>query len=252
MHRRGTPSTGPGRAERWVREAERWPPWRAEPTTAGLSTRNGTADVSTDRLAGLSAGPRGPAASGLARGRDVGQRGGLEEAAVNETIVTVVGNVAQEPKMRVTSGGVRVVSFRLASTERRYNRDINSWRDGDTTFYTVSCWRAMAENVFASLRTGQPVVVHGRLRHRSYEKDGQRRAVLEIEAYALGHDLSRGISTFTKVTPTSAADRESVSELDDEPFDPVTGELLEDRPTGDGFGPDEGPADPGGREESAA
>lgn len=167
---------------------------------------------------------------------------------MNETIVTVVGNVAQEPKMRVTSGGARVVSFRLASTERRYNRDIKAWRDGDTTFYTVSCWRAMAENVFGSVQTGQPVLVHGRLRNRSYEKEGQRRTVLEIEAYSLGHDLARGVARFTKVVPSTAADRESVSELDDdEPFDPVTGELLDGRPMTDGF-----PAEPDAAGEAAA
>lgn len=182
---------------------------------------------------------------------------------MNETIVTVVGNVAQDPKMRVTAGGARVVSFRLASTERRYNRDIKAWRDGDTTFYTVSCWRAMAENVFGSVQTGQPVLVHGRLRNRSYEKEGQRRTVLEIEAYSLGHDLARGVTRFTKVVPSAPADRESVSDLDDdERFDAVTGELPDGRPVSDGFPTEEeAAADPsaepdaveeaGGRESAA-
>ena len=119
---------------------------------------------------------------------------------MNETVITVVGNVAQEPRLRVTTNGTRVVSFRLASTERRFDRGLGSWRDGDTIFYTVTCWRNVAENLMDSVEKGQPLVVHGRLRDGSYEKDGHKHAVFEIDAYALGHDISRGVSRFTKAT----------------------------------------------------
>ena len=145
---------------------------------------------------------------------------------MNESVLTVIGHVAQEPKLRVLTSGARVVSFRLASTERRYNRGLGGWRDGDTIFYTVTCWRTQAENVFDSVKVGQPMVVHGRLRDASYEKDGQRRAVFEIEAYALGHDLSRGVTSFTKAAPPSGQ-REVV--LDDDEVEQVdlrTGELI--------------------------
>ncbi len=157
---------------------------------------------------------------------------------MNETLVTVAGNVAGEPRMRVTSGGVRVASFRLASTERRYNKDLGAWRDGDTVYYTVTCWRTMAENAFTSVQKGQPVVVHGRLHVSSYEKDGQTRTAVEIEARALGHDLSWGVSTFTKAGPATNADRQVVGEIaseldDDQPVDPETGELLDGDPTQD-------------------
>jgi len=166
---------------------------------------------------------------------------GDQEADVNETLVTVAGNVAGEPRLRVTSGGVRVASFRLASTERRYNKELGAWRDGDTVYYTVTCWRTMAENAFSSVQKGQPVVVHGRLHVSSYEKEGQTRTAVEIEARSLGHDLSWGVSTFTKAGPSTNADRQVVgeiaSELDDDQFDPTTGELLD----ADG-GPDPDPA----------
>ncbi|MCY7372290.1 MAG: single-stranded DNA-binding protein [Spirochaetaceae bacterium] len=119
---------------------------------------------------------------------------------MNETVITVVGNVAREPNLRVTTNGTRVVSFRLASTERRYDRALGGWRDGETIFYTVTCWRNVAENLMDSVEKGQPMVVHGRLRDGTYEKDGQRHAVFEIEAYALGHDISRGVSKFTKAS----------------------------------------------------
>ena len=111
---------------------------------------------------------------------------------MNETLVTVAGNVAAEPRMRVTAAGVRVASFRLASTERRYNKELQAWRDGDTVYYTVTCWRSMAENAAESVQKGQPMIVHGRLRVSSYEKDGQTRTSVEIEARSLGHDITLG------------------------------------------------------------
>ena len=153
---------------------------------------------------------------------------------MNETLVTVAGNVAGEPRMRVTAGGVRVASFRLASTERRYNKELGSWRDGDTVYYTVTCWRTLAENAFESVSKGQPVLVHGRLHVSSYEKDGETRTSVDIEARSLGHDLSWGVSKFTKAAAGSGSDRqlagEIASDLDDdesrEPFDAETGELI--------------------------
>ena len=153
---------------------------------------------------------------------------------MNETMVTLVGHVATEPALRITTGGARVTSFRLASTERRFDKGVNDWRDAYTTFFTVTTWRTMAENVCTSVKKGQPVVVHGRLRDSSYEaKDGQWRTVLEVEAFALGHDLSRGISTFTKGALASSVNivRE-LEELGD--VDLVTGEIRE-TPTGDSF-----------------
>jgi single-strand DNA-binding protein len=153
---------------------------------------------------------------------------------MNETMVTLVGHVATEPALRITTGGARVTSFRLASTERRFDKGVNDWRDAYTTFFTVTTWRTMAENVCTSVKKGQPVVVHGRLRDSSYEaKDGQWRTVLEVEAFALGHDLTRGISTFTKGALASSVNivRE-LEELGD--VDLVTGEIRE-APANDGI-----------------
>jgi single-strand DNA-binding protein len=153
---------------------------------------------------------------------------------MNETMVTLVGHVATEPALRITTGGARVTSFRLASTERRFDKGVNDWRDAYTTFFTVTTWRTMAENVATSVNKGQPVVVHGRLRDSSYEaKDGQWRTVLEVEAFALGHDLSRGVAAFTK--GSSAASINIVRELEEfGDVDLVTGELREP-PADDGF-----------------
>ena len=120
---------------------------------------------------------------------------------MKETLVTVVGNVVTDPTLRVTSGGAKVTRFRLASTERRFDKAAGGWRDGDTIFWWVSCWRQAAENVADSLVKGQPVVVHGRLRENRYEVEGQPRTSLEIDASTVGHDLSRGVTRFRKVAP---------------------------------------------------
>jgi len=158
---------------------------------------------------------------------------------MNETMVTLVGHVATEPALRMTSGGARVASFRLASTERRFDRGAGGWRDGNTTFFTVTAWRNMAENVCGSVEKGQPVVVHGRLKDASYDtKDGQHRTVLEVEAFALGHDLRRGVARFTKSVVSASSETNVVRELEELEelersggVDHLTGEVF-DRPGG--------------------
>lgn len=133
---------------------------------------------------------------------------------MNDTTVTVMGNVALEPRMRVTSGGARVTSFRLAVNERRFIKELNTWRDGETMWFTVSAWRTLAENVHDSVFKGQPVVVHGRLRVRIYDdKEGQQRTSVEIDAISVGHDLTRGTSAFQKMPPGLSVERQMAAEL---------------------------------------
>jgi single-strand DNA-binding protein len=119
---------------------------------------------------------------------------------MNETTVTLVGNVATEVKYRETASGIPSASFRLASTARRWDRERGLWVDAGTSFYTVWAWRWLAGNVSTSIGVGDPVVVHGRMRIREWEKDGQRYTTVEIDATALGHDLSRGTSVFRRAS----------------------------------------------------
>jgi single-strand DNA-binding protein len=119
---------------------------------------------------------------------------------MNDTYITIVGNVVDDPRSRTTGSGVPVASFRIASTSRRKNHETGSWEDNEKLFATVTCWRAMAQNVAASLHKGQPVVVTGRFYAREYIKDEVSRMSYELDAFAVGHDLARGTSQFTKVT----------------------------------------------------
>jgi len=134
---------------------------------------------------------------------------------VNDTILTIVGNVVDVPNRRVLDSGSSVTTFRVASSARRFDKERGQWVDGDSVFARVTCWRQLGDNVFRSLVKGDPVVLTGRFFTRSYEKDGQRRSSYELEATAVGHDLTRGTSAFhrTVVAPSPAYE---VVEVDDE------------------------------------
>lgn len=110
---------------------------------------------------------------------------------MNETTVTLVGNVATAVEYRDTATG-GVARFRFAVTARRWDRERGLWSDGHTSFYTVSAWRSLGANLAASVSVGEPLVVHGRLRVREDERDGQRKTFVDVAAVAVGHDLSRG------------------------------------------------------------
>ena len=129
-----------------------------------------------------------------------------------ENITTVIGNVASEVRTRITANGHTAASFRVASTTRRYDRSKGGWADTDTNFYTVQCWRQMADNVRRSLSTGEPVIVHGRLKQREWEDEGGRGVSNEIEAYAVGHDMNKGTSSFVRV---KAQDSQPTEERND-------------------------------------
>jgi single-strand DNA-binding protein len=133
---------------------------------------------------------------------------------MNDTTVTVIGNVATHPRVAESGAGPTRVSFRLAATPRRLDRATGQWADGTTSWYTVTCWRVLAENVAASFHKGDPVVVTGRQRIREWTSEEGRAGIeVEIEATHAGHDLNRGRSSFVKVTRTR------------EPVPPVEGAL---------------------------
>ncbi|MFF2544570.1 single-stranded DNA-binding protein [Kitasatospora sp. NPDC058063] len=115
---------------------------------------------------------------------------------MNETHVTVVGNVATEVSYGETGGGVPMANFRLACTERRYDRQRECWVDGETQWVTVTAWRALAVNLIGSLAKGDPVLVSGRLRVREWADGEVKRSRAEIDARSVGHDLTRGTTAF--------------------------------------------------------
>lgn len=118
---------------------------------------------------------------------------------MRDTWMTIVGNLVDEPRMRLTKSGHAVSTFRVASTSRRYDREADRYVDNATLFTNVTCWRSLAENTAQSLHKGQSVIVTGRYYSREYTVDEVMRVAYELEATAVGHDLSRGVSDFRKV-----------------------------------------------------
>ncbi|GGU86898.1 single-stranded DNA-binding protein 1 [Streptomyces litmocidini] len=123
---------------------------------------------------------------------------------MNDTTVTLVGNVATAVEYRDTAAG-GVARFRFAVTARRWDRERGLWSDGNTSFYTVSAWRSLGANLAASVSVGEPLVVHGRLKVREEERDGQRKTFVDVDATAVGHDLSRGTAAFRRAVRTEPA-----------------------------------------------
>jgi len=120
-----------------------------------------------------------------------------------DTTITVIGNLVDDPEIRFTSSGAAVTSFRIASTPRTFDKQSDSWKDGETLWLSCSVWRQQAENVAETLQKGMRVIVVGRLKARSYEdRDGNKRTVFEIDVDEVGPSLKRASAKVTK------ADRE--------------------------------------------
>lgn len=127
---------------------------------------------------------------------------------MSESTITVQGYVGSAPVLR-TAGEHLVANFRLACTPRRFDRKEQKWVDTPTSWYSVSAWRAFGENVAASIRSGDPVIVVGRLVLREWTNAlGEPQASYEIEATSVGHDLTRGrTSLMRKPAPARESDR---------------------------------------------
>src|SRR6187431_3774786 len=97
-----------------------------------------------------------------------------------ETVITSVGNLTADPELRFTPSGAAVANFTVAQTPRTFDRQSNEWKDGETFWMRCAVWRDTAENVAASLHKGDRVVVTGRLKQRTYEKDGANVTVVEM------------------------------------------------------------------------
>jgi single-strand DNA-binding protein len=138
-----------------------------------------------------------------------------------DTTITLVGNLTADPELRFTNSGAAVVNFTIASTPRTFDRTANEWKDGQALFLRCNVWRQPAENVAESLTRGMRVIVTGRLVQRSFEKDGEKRTVYEVEVDEVGPSLRYATASVQRQqskssTSAPAAPRGSYS--DEPPF----------------------------------
>lgn len=113
-------------------------------------------------------------------------------------LITLTGLVATDPRHIVTSEGLAITTFRLASTQRRFDRSQEKWIDGDTNWYTITAFRQLAMNSAGSIKKGERVLVTGRLRIREWQSGERTGLNIDVEADALGHDLAWGTTTFSR------------------------------------------------------
>jgi len=119
-----------------------------------------------------------------------------------DTQITVVGNLTGDPELRFIQSGAAVANFTVASTPRTFDRQSNEWKDGDTLFMRCSLWREAAENVAESLTKGMRVVVTGRLVSRSWEANGDKRTVMEMQVDEVGPSLRYATAKVTRTPRT--------------------------------------------------
>ena len=121
--------------------------------------------------------------------------------AAGDTVITIVGNLVDDPELRFTPSGAPVAKFRIASTPRFLDKATNEWKDGESLFLTCNVWRQAAENVAESLQRGMRVIVQGRLKQRSYEtKEGEKRTVYEVEVDEVGPSLRNATAKVNKTS----------------------------------------------------
>jgi single-strand DNA-binding protein len=120
--------------------------------------------------------------------------------AAGDVVVTVVGNLTNDPELRFTPSGAAVASFTVASSSRYLDKQTQEWKDGDPLYMRCSVWRQYAENVAESLQKGMRVIVQGRLKQRSYEtREGEKRTVVEMEVDDVGPALRYATAKVNRV-----------------------------------------------------
>ena len=130
-----------------------------------------------------------------------------------DTHVTITGNLTDDPELKVIPNGNAVANFRVAVTARV--RDGETWRDGDTSFFRVTCWRDLAEHVADSLAKGDRAVIIGRLKSRSWETpEGERRSVVEVDADEVAPSLRFAVARPERATSNG---KKGKGEFADEP-----------------------------------
>jgi single-strand DNA-binding protein len=146
---------------------------------------------------------------------------------MNESYLSIQGRLVADPELRETKTGIAVAVFRVATTVRRPAPG-GGYQDGPTSFFNVSAFRSLGVNASRSLKKGEPVTVYGRLRINQFTRaDGSHGTTAEIDAYAVGHDLTYGMTRFAKVSRTQVDENDRMA-------DPVIQGAFEAQAAGDG------------------
>ena len=156
--------------------------------------------------------------------------------------VTVLGKVGSDPTRHETAGGVPVIRFRLASTQRRFDSRSNQWTDVHTNWYTVSAFRQLGDHAKTSLQRGDSVIVTGRVKVRDWEYQEKKYFSVDIEAATIGHDMRWGTSNYQRMNRADRPTGDAAPPAGDEWTVPGAGPN-DGRAPSDGAPSDGAPAD---------
>ncbi len=110
-----------------------------------------------------------------------------------DNTVTVVGNVTRDPELRFTQGQMAIATFGVAWNKKKQDAE------DEVSFFDVTCFRQLAENVAESITKGTRVVIYGTLQQRSWENnEGQRRSKVEILADDVAPSLKWASAQITR------------------------------------------------------
>ncbi|WP_313355830.1 single-stranded DNA-binding protein [Microbacterium sp.] len=118
--------------------------------------------------------------------------------SITNDVLTIAGNIGNDPVANETRSGKAVINFRVATSSGYFDQRTGAWVDGGTNWYAVSAFGKLAEHAKASLHCGDPVIVVGRLRQKEWEANGKKGIDVELTADSIGHDLRRGTSAFAR------------------------------------------------------
>lgn len=135
-----------------------------------------------------------------------------------ETQVVLCGNLTDAPELRFTPAGAAVASFTIASTPRVFDRQSGEYRDGEALFMRCSLWKQAGEHASECLVRGQRVIAVGRLKQRSFEVEGQKRTVVEMDVEEIGPSLKFGTATFSKASRGTSSDFGSSGTASNDPW----------------------------------
>jgi single-strand DNA-binding protein len=125
----------------------------------------------------------------------------------NDTPITIIGNLVDDPELRFTPGGDAVAKFTVAHNPRVKDRATGEYKDGEPSFHNCTAWRGLAENIAESLKKGTRVVVAGSIRQRQWKTtEGESRWSWEVTAEAVGPDLTWAQATVRKMARSSNND----------------------------------------------
>ena len=93
--------------------------------------------------------------------------------------VVLSGNLTRDPEVRTTQSGMPVMSLGIAVNDRRKNGQTGEWEDY-ANFIDCTMFGNRAQNVAQYLSKGQRVMIEGKLRYSTWERDGQKRSKIEV------------------------------------------------------------------------